>query len=164
MIEGVQLWLFSAEQIEEQAGPKVDLSGVPHIEEPKNDNEWLLEYQYRYKVLGDDKALGCFYNLGYEICKKMINQETHAKKQFKRMSVVIREEKASDAVMYVITSLLKKPSWYIHDSVTAYLYLRVQHELKYKRKVDSLVDFVDLDAFFKECDENEYGTDNWDNV
>ena len=131
------------------------LEGVPHFESPLNDNERLLEYQYQYKVNGDKTALDKFYRLGVEIAGKYISQMCEATKRFKGLSIRERREKAQDAIVYIVTALIQKPNWFIKTSVTGYLYLRAQHELKYYRKVDKIVDFVDFDTFFKEGEEDE---------
>ena len=148
-----QLWLFSEEEI----GPKVDLTGLPHYPDPKDDNERLLEFQYRYKTDGDKKALGEIFRLGYTVAYKELNCQVAKSKQYKNLTPVDREMKAADAINYIIMALIKKPAWYITESFTAYIWLRVGHELKYARKVDKVVDFVDLDDFFKESDTNDYG-------
>lgn len=147
-----QLWLF--EDLHDQP-TQIDLTGLRHYVNPQNDNERLLEYQYQYRTTGDEKALGAIFTLGYTIAYKMVNQEAKKKKQFKKLTPVAREEKATDAITYIVLSLLSKPTWYIRNSFTAYIYLRVQRELKYHRKVDTIVDFVDLEEFYKE--EEDYG-------
>ena len=35
------------------------------------------------------------------------------------------------------------------ESFTSYLYLRIQHELFYRRKVDEIVSFVDMETFYR---------------
>lgn len=133
---------------------QIVLEGVPHFEHPQNDNECLLEYQFQYKVNGDKKALDKFYRLGVEIAGKYISQMCEASKRFKGLSKQERREKAQDAIVYIVSALIQKPAWFIKSSVTGYLYLRAQHELKYYRKVDKIVDFVDFDSFYKEGEED----------
>lgn len=48
--------------------------------------------------------------------------------------------------------LMKKKEWYIKTSFTAYLYLRVIHELYHQRKVDKIVAFVDIDDLYQQLD------------
>lgn len=142
--------------------PKLQPDQVPHYEKPGNDNEQLMEYQYRYKIQGDNDALRDLYTLAYTIAAKIVSQECTSNKRFKQMPLWERYEKAEDAVVYIISSLIRKPLWFIKKSFTGYIFLRVQHELKYARKVDKIVDFVDLSEFFKEGTEDDDNSDFYD--
>lgn len=126
-----------------------DFAGLPHFEAPKDDNECLLEYQYQYKINGKRQALADMYRLGVEVCKKMISQKATSNKHIKKLNADEREEKAIDATNYIIMRLINRPHWYIKTSFTAYLYLRLLHELFYRRKVDRIIDYVDLDDFYR---------------
>lgn len=121
---------------------------LPHFETPKNDNERLLNYQWDYKR-GDEAALNKMYELGYDIALRYIS--THAKKNphIARLDQSRREEKAHNAITYIIARYLQIQDFAIHKSFTSYIYLRVQHELFYKRKVDDIVSFIDLDTIQK---------------
>ena len=123
-----------------------DFADFPHFESPKDDNECLLEYQYQYKINGKRQALADMYRLGVEVCKKMISQKATSNKDIKKLNADEREEKAIDATNYIIMRLMNRPDWYIKTSFTAYLYLRLLHELFYRRKVDEIVDFVDMET------------------
>ena len=114
----------------------------------KNDNERLLNYQWAYKK-GDKAALNKMYELGYDIALRYIS--THAKKNphIAKLDQSRREEKAHNAITYIIARYLQIQDFAIHKSFTSYIYLRVQHELFYKRKVDDLVSFIDLDTIQK---------------
>nr|DAS08081.1 MAG TPA: hypothetical protein [Caudoviricetes sp.] len=125
--------------------PKIDVASIPHFDAPQDDNERLLEYQYRYKVEGEKSALGDMYRLGVEVCKKMISQKAKTNKHVKKLNADTREEKAIDATNYIIMRLIQRPRWFIKTSFTAYLYLRLLHELFYRRKVDEIVRFVSLE-------------------
>ena len=131
-----------------------DFAGLPHFEAPKDDNECLLEYQYQYKINGKRQALADMYRLGVEVCKKMISQKATSNKHIQRLNADEREEKAIDATNYIVMRLINRPHWYIKTSFTAYLYLRLLHELFYRRKVDSIIEYVDFDTFYgkeKQC-------------
>lgn len=120
-------------------------TGLPHFEAPKNDNERLLNYQWDYKR-GDEAALNKMYELGYNIALRYIS--IHAKKNphIARLDKSRREEKAHNAITYIIARYLQISDFAIYKSFTSYLYLRIQHELFYKRKVDDIVSFIDLDT------------------
>lgn len=126
-----------------------DFANIPHYDAPQDDNERLLEYQYQYKINGKRQALADMYRLGVEVCKKMISQKATSNKHIKKLNADEREEKAIDATNYIIMRLMNRPDWYIKTSFTAYLYLRLLHELFYRRKVDRIIDYVDLDDFYR---------------
>ncbi|MBP5793980.1 MAG: hypothetical protein J6W46_10125, partial [Spirochaetaceae bacterium] len=54
------------------------------------------------------------------------------------------------AATYMIEQYIKRPNFAINKNFPGYLFLRVAHELYYMRKVDKVVDFVDLQKFLKE--------------
>lgn len=118
---------------------------LPHYEAPKNDNEQLLNYQWDYRK-GDKAALNKMYELGYDIALRYIS--IHAKKNshIAKLDQSRREEKAHNAITYIIARYLQISDFAIYKSFTSYLYLRIQHELFYKRKVDDIVSFIDLDT------------------
>ena len=118
---------------------------LPHYESPKNDNERLLNYQWDYRK-GDKTALNKMYELGYNIALRYIS--IHAKKNphIAKLDQSRREEKAHNAITYIIARYLQISDFAIYKSFTSYLYLRIQHELFYKRKVDDIVSFIDLDT------------------
>lgn len=68
---------FDEVQVIQQVAP------IPHFENPSNDNERLLEYQYQYKVNGKREALAALYILGCEVCEKFISVETRKNRHIK---------------------------------------------------------------------------------
>ena len=120
-------------------------NNLPHYENPKCDNELLLNYQWDFKQ-GDKSALNKMYKLGLSIAKRYIS--IHAKKNthIAKLDIRSREEKAHNAITYIITRYLQISDFVIEKSFTSYLYLRIQHELFYRRKVDDIVSFVDLET------------------
>lgn len=63
------------------------------------------------------------------------------------MSHSEKEEKAHNAITYIIARYLRVKDFAITESFTGYLFLRIKHELFYQRKVEKIVDFVDVDTF-----------------
>ena len=120
---------------------------LPHYDNPKCDNERLLNYQWDFKQ-GDTTALNKMYRLGLSIAQRCIS--IHAKKNphIAKLAPHDRKEKAHNAITYIITRYLKISDFTIYKSFTSYLYLRIQHELFYKRKIDDIVTFTDLDTIF----------------
>lgn len=58
-----------------------------------------------------------------------------------------KEEKAHNAITYIIARYLRVKDFAITESFTGYLFLRIKHELFYQRKVDKIVDFVDWESY-----------------
>lgn len=125
-------------------------SALPHFDKPKNDNERLLNYQWAYKENGDQSALNSMYTLGYKIALKYISIKAQKNRHVAELCKSDKEEKAHNAITYIIARYLKVSDFAIKESFTAYLYLRIQHELFYTRKVDKIVQFVDMETFKEE--------------
>ena len=122
-------------------------SNLPHYENPKCDNELLLNYQWDFKQ-GDKSALNTMYKLGLSIAQRYITVQAKKNPHIAKLDLYHRNEKAHNAITYIISRYLQVSDFAIQKSFTSYLYLRIQHELFYKRKVDDIVTFVDLDTNF----------------
>lgn len=122
---------------------------LPHFDTPNSDNEKLLNYQYAYREQGDARALNQMYALGREIALKFINAKAKKNRNIAALCTSDREEKAHNAITYIIEQYIKRADFAITDSFTAYLYLRIQYELFYRRKVDKIVSFVDMETFYR---------------
>ena len=122
-----------------QAELKFDL---PYYDTPTNDNQRLLNLQLKYKVNGG-KYLGEMYKLLYEIAYKTINKLSEQSQKIKNMDAAERMEKAHNAATYIVEQYLKRPDFAIKNSMTGYLYKRVQYELygKNKRHCDKMLIF-----------------------
>ena len=131
---------------EEAEKPK---PALPHFDNPKCDNERLLNYQWAYKENGDQNALNSMYTLGYKIALKYISTKAQKNRHIAELCRSDKEEKAHNAIAYIIARYLKVSDFAISESFTAYLYLRIQHELFYTRKVDKIVQFVDMETFYR---------------
>ena len=118
---------------------------LPHYDQPQNDNERLLNYQWEYKN-GDQNALNSMYTLGYKIALKYISTKAQKNRHIAELCRSDREEKAHNAITYIIARYLRVQDFVIMESFTSYLYLRIQHELFYRRKVDEIVSFVDMET------------------
>ena len=139
----VQLEFDFVELPKEAEKPK---PALPHYDQPQNDNERLLNYQWEYKN-GDQNALNSMYTLGYKIALKYISTKAQKNRHIAELCRSEKEEKAHNAITYIIARYLKVSDFAIRESFTAYLYLRIQHELFYTRKVDKIVRFVDMETF-----------------
>ena len=130
------------------------INNLPHFEAPANDNEYLLECQWQFKH-GDKKALVRMYKRSRTICLKFINAIGHKNRHVKALTWEAKKIKAEDAATYVIEQYIKRPDFAITKNYPGYLFLRIAHELYYMRKVDTIVNFVDIERFFKEGDDEE---------
>lgn len=119
---------------------------LPHYDQPQNDNERLLNYQWAYKENGDQNALNSMYKLGCKIALKYISTKAQKNRHIAELCKSDKKEKAHNAITYIISRYLKVSDFAINESFTAYLYLRIQHELFYTRKVDKIVQFVDMET------------------
>ena len=115
---------------------------LPYYDTPTNDNQRLLNLQLKYKVNGG-KYLGEMYKLLYEIAYKNINKLSKQSQKIKNMDAAERMEKAHNAATYIVEQYLKRPDFAIKNSMTGYLYKRVQYELygKNKRHCDKMLIF-----------------------
>lgn len=121
---------------------------LPYYDTPTNDNQRLLNLQLKYKVNGG-KYLGEMYKLLYEIAYKNINKLSKQSQKIKNMDAAERMEKAHNAATYIVEQYLKRPDFAIKNSMTGYLYKRVQFELygKNTRHCDKmLIFYVDVPA------------------
>ena len=115
---------------------------LPYYDTPMNDNQRLLNLQLKYKVNGG-KYLGEMYKLLYEIAYKNINKLSEQSQKIKNMDAAERMEKAHNAATYIVEQYLKRPDFVIKNSMTGYLFKRVQFELygKNMRHCDQMLIF-----------------------
>ena len=115
---------------------------LPYYDTPTNDNQRLLNLQLKYKVNGG-KYLSEMYKLLYEIAYKNINKLSEQSQKIKNMDAAERMEKAHNAATYIVEQYLKRPNFAIKNSMTGYLFKRVQYELygKNTRQCDRMLIF-----------------------
>lgn len=122
---------------------------LPHFPAPRNDNEYLLECQWQYKH-GDKAALVKMYKRSRTLGLKFINAIGQKNSHVRTLTYEAKKIKAEDAATYIIEQYIKRPDFIINKNYPGYLFLRIAHELFYRREVDKVVDFVDLQKFLKE--------------
>ena len=122
-----------------QAELPFDLS---YYDTPTNDNQRLLNLQLKYKLNGG-AYLGDMYKLLFEIAYKNINKLSKQSQKIKNMDAAERMEKAHNAASYIVEQYLKRPDFVIKNSMTGYLFKRVQFELygKNTRHCDQMLIF-----------------------
>lgn len=116
----------------------MDIKSIPYYENPSNDNERLLTYQYRYLVLHDNTAYASMWTEGVEIAKKFIRKE-RGQKGF-RLDHDEVMDKAIDAVEYVLRRFKRNSDYYIKDSFTSELYFGVIHALYHQTQSQMILD------------------------
>lgn len=146
MLNWVQLE-FDFDELPTERKAKKPKPALPHFDTPKDDNETLLNCQYAYIMQGDENALNAMYKKGKQIAMKYIAAQAKKNRHIAELCYSDREEKAHNAITYIIARYLRAKDFAIRESFTAYLYLRIQHELFYQRKVDRIVDFVDWETY-----------------
>ena len=130
---------------------------LPYYDTPMNDNQRLLNLQLKYKVNGG-KYLGEMYKLLYEIAYKNINKLSEQSQKIKNMDAAERMEKAHNAATYIVEQYLKRPDFVIKNSMTGYLFKRVQFELygKNMRHCDQMLIFYGEVPASKEAKKKYY--------
>lgn len=136
----------------ESKGKKVELRWYS---DPRSDNQKLMSLQYEYRNEGNRDALKLMYEILKTIAAKYINTIAKKNKRVENLSQFDKESKAINAATYMVEQFILRDDFVITSSFTGYLFLRVEYELFYHRKVDGIVDFVDISLFFKEGTEPE---------
>ena len=80
------------------------------------------------------------------VAYKIINNRSNSNAKIKALSADERQQKAHDAATYIIEQYIKRPAFVITDSVTGYLYTRVNWELygkDHQNKRDQMVVYTD---------------------
>ena len=110
-----------------------------------SDNDELFEMQAKIKN-GDTAVLSDMYKKLFEIAYKNINANSHKNEKIASMTAAERQTKAHDAATYIIEQYLKRPDFKMNDSMTGYLYRRINYELygRFNRKCDKLLIFTDF--------------------
>ena len=121
------------------------VSVMPYFERPVSDDQQLFNLQNRLKN-GDAQAMAEMYEKLVTVAYKIINNRSNSNAKIKALSADERQQKAHDAATYIIEQYLKRPAFVITDSITGYLYTRINWELygkdhQYKR--DQMVVYTD---------------------
>lgn len=128
------------------------LKNLKKIDNPKCDNDYLINYQYEYLINKDGQAFLKMWVLFTKICLKIV------KKQLKERGFYCDEDnlqyKADIACEYVLRRYKKyaidKNEYYIIDNFIATAYDGVQHALSEEendKALDNAVSFEDVEAF-----------------
>lgn len=138
---------FDFDELPKERKAEKPKPALPRFDKPHDDNEMLLNCQYAYIMQGDENALNMMYKKGKQIAMKYIAAKAKKNRHIAELCYSDREGKAHNAITYIIARYLRVKDFAIQESFTAYLYLRIQHELFYQRKVDRIVDFVEWETY-----------------
>lgn len=111
----------------------------------ESDTKQLFLLQAEIKK-GNSQALAAMYKKLYEIAYKTINSRSRSNEHIKALSATERQQKAHDAATYIIEQYLKRPAFIITDSITGYLYTRINWEVygkDHQNKRDQMVVYTD---------------------
>ena len=108
----------------------------------ESDDQQLFNLQNRLKN-GDAQAMAEMYENLVTIAYKTINDQSNINAKIKALSADERKQKAHDAATYIIEQYLRRPDFVIKNSMTGYLFKRVQFELygKNMRHCDQMLIF-----------------------
>ena len=131
----------------------MNADNLPHFKNPKGDNQELLNLQYAH-YHGDKSALVQMYYKMRKIAEAFFEDiYKKAKPEFvASFDVGLKAQKCHDSATQVLERYLKSPSFYVRDSLTAYLYLTVRSQMygvesgtkrKSKYELEGLVFFTD---------------------
>ena len=94
----------------------------------ESDDQQLFNFQFEFKK-GNAQALAGMYKKLYEVAYKIINNRSRTNGRIAALSADERKQKAHDAATYIVEQYLKRPDFVIKNSITGYLFKRVQFEL-----------------------------------
>lgn len=107
---------------------------LPYFQEPKDDNQRLLNYQHDWLANGDEKAKTRLWVLAEKVALRMIKAQE--KRRGFRLDPEQRKDKAMDALVYVFRRY--KYGWYVTGAFLQAIKCGVVHALYYRTKADDL--------------------------
>ena len=112
---------------------------LKHFEEPKNDNERLLNYQYEFLVLGSKKAWDNLFILATKVAQRIVVKQVRNKHL--AVDAIDIPEKVSVAVEYVMRRYKNNSGWVVRDNYISAIKSGVIHALYYRKKIDDVTDY-----------------------
>lgn len=105
-----------------------------HFENPINDNQRLLNYQYDFLKNGDQEAWGKLIELSFVVTKRLIWKWLKTHKDV-YLDDIAQDEKVSDAVHYVLRRYKENIGWYAKDNYIGALQSGVIHVMLYSTTI-----------------------------
>jgi len=113
------------------------LMNLPYFQNPKGDNQVLLNLQHDYIKNGDTEAWGKLLTLAYEVSKRLIWQWLREHRDV-FLDEIAQEEKASIAMEYVLRRYSKNVGWYVDKNFIGALKGGVMHAMSYTSKIEEM--------------------------
>lgn len=120
-------------------GRIVPTEELPHFDNPRNDNERLLNYQYDWLVHQDPEAWEKLWLLSCAVARRMIT--SMAKKKGFRLSAASLHDKVENAVIYVLRRY--DYGWYVKKAYLKAIKEAVVHSLWYRTKAQRMETLMD---------------------
>lgn len=108
----------------------------PRYEHPKNDNEWLFNFQYDYIVNGSQEAYGHLLELAFTVTKRLIRRWLAKKGGKVFWDDITQDEKTMEAIVYVLRRYSTTVGWYCSTNFITVLNDGVRHVTKYQTKIE----------------------------
>ena len=107
---------------------------LPYFQEPKDDNQKLLNYQHDWLLRNDEEAKTKLWVLAEKVALRMIKAQE--KRKGFRLDPDRRRDKAMDALVYVFRRY--RYGWYVTGAYLQAIKCGVIHALYYRTKADDL--------------------------
>ena len=114
---------------------------LPHYEEPKNDNERLMNYQIEYITTNSALAWGKLIELSFVVTKRLI--WLWMKKHKTKLDEIEQDEKTSIAVEYVLRRYKTRVGWCVTKNFITALNDGVKHAMLYTTEIEKNTVLID---------------------
>ena len=107
----------------------------PRFAHPKNDNEWLFNFQYDFIVNGSQTSYGRLFELSYQVTKRLIRKWLASMGGKVYWDEITQDEKTMDAIVYVLRRYSTIVGWYCSTNFITVLNDGVRHVTNYQTKI-----------------------------
>lgn len=107
----------------------------PRFAHPKNDNEWLFNFQYDFIVNGSQTSYGRLFELSFQVTKRLIRKWLAKMGGKVYWDDITQDEKTMDAIVYVLRRYTTIPGWYCSTNFITVLNDGVRHVTNYQTKI-----------------------------
>lgn len=108
----------------------------PRYAHPKNDNEWLFNFQYDFIVNGSQEAYGHLLELSFTVTKRLIRRWLAKMGGKVFWDEITQDEKTMEAIVYVLRRYSTTVGWYCSTNFITVLNDGVRHVTKYQTKIE----------------------------
>lgn len=108
---------------------------LPYFENPTNDNQLLLNYQYLFLRNNDKKAWGDLLSLAYTVTQRLLWKWLKEHKDV-YVDKYDQSEKIDEAIWYVLRRYKTRIGWYVSKNFISALKGGVKHAMLYCTELD----------------------------